>query len=61
MDDLRWIKIESWHIVKSEFTSRGGIDMAETLCGLRAEGVTLDERPGNEASCENCLRIVTKD
>jgi len=61
MDGLKWVQIDSWHIVKTAFESRGGIEMETTLCGLRTSGATHDERKGNEATCENCLRILTKD
>lgn len=54
-----WVRIESWHIVADE--QRDGKD--QTLCGLEPdEGSALvDDFPGNEKTCENCLRINARD
>jgi hypothetical protein len=56
--DVRWVRIRSWHIVRSEFTSRGGLEMATTACGRRVTGETVDDRPGDEKTCETCFRIA---
>ena len=43
----------SWHIVGTP--DRG----PRSQCGHRiVESTIVDERPGNEATCENCLRIA---
>lgn len=61
-----WIKVSSsedgsWHIVE-ETTDDQGFTVLGTLCGLKPRNFDVrSERPGNEASCENCLRILTKD
>lgn len=60
-----WLRIagnDSWHIVDLEAVDDAGFTVIGTLCGLQPRNYDLrDKRPGNEASCENCLRIVTKD
>jgi hypothetical protein len=61
VEDPLWVKIRSWHVVKSQFTSRGGTDMATTLCGRTTSGPTAEEVPSGERTCESCLRILTKD
>jgi hypothetical protein len=59
-----WIRVndnESWHIL-ADATDEAGFTVIGTLCGLRPKIFDVRrERPGNEASCENCLRILTKD
>lgn len=54
--NVRWVRIRSWHIVR--YPGRGfTLEHYTTLCGRVAPGPELDERPGNEATCESCLRI----
>jgi hypothetical protein len=65
MEAKQWIKIasesESWHIVK-DTVDEAGFTVIGTLCGLKPRNFDVrNERPGHEASCENCLRIYTKD
>lgn len=50
-----WIRSsESWHIVKP--TEDPGV---LTFCGLTfGDGVPVDDRTGNEKTCENCFRIA---
>jgi hypothetical protein len=66
MEHFKWFEIDSWHILREIQTLPTGMDMENTewavsLCGLKADAIVVDERPGNEATCENCLRIATKD
>lgn len=65
-----YVRIRSWHLIESRFTSRGGIDMVETYCGrgpiaisARSSGPTVHvvyptapELPLDDKSCESCLR-----
>ena len=55
MANVMWFKIRSWHIA-SGLVSRANHPKA--LCGKwgRPENL-IDERPGNEKTCETCLRI----
>lgn len=53
--DPQWVKIRSWHVLLT-WTRVPGVAM--TRCGRRATGVAVDERPGNEPTCESCLRII---
>jgi hypothetical protein len=59
-----WVQIvgnDSWHIAKED-TDEGDFRIIGTLCGLKPRNFDLRrDRPGNEATCENCLRILTKD
>lgn len=65
----QWFEIDSWHILREiEVLPTGVGNEAEpvewsvALCGLKsANALVVNQRPGNEASCENCLRIATKD
>lgn len=57
MDDPVWVKIVAWHAVK---TPTRMPSTYVTRCGRTATGPTLDIRPGREASCETCLRLLTK-
>lgn len=56
MTDVSWAQARSrrsWHIV-----ARSSRDSFKGICGKLLDRETLrDERPGNEATCENCLRI----
>jgi hypothetical protein len=49
-----FIKIRSWHEVRNPTRVP---DTYVTLCGRRASGPTLAEFPGDEKTCETCLRI----
>jgi hypothetical protein len=59
----QWLKSagnDSWHIVDPE--SVASLMVVSTLCGLTPRNYDLrGNRPGNEASCENCLRIEVGD
>lgn len=54
--DVSWVKVRSWHVLD---TPTRMPDVYVTRCGRRAQGPVLDERPGNERTCETCLRIVS--
>jgi hypothetical protein len=54
MANVRWVKIRSFHIV---LTPTRVPDTFATLCGRRAAGPEVDDRPGSERTCETCLRI----
>jgi hypothetical protein len=64
---VKWFQIDSWHILREVQVLATGedsedVEWAVALCGFKsADAELLSERPGNEASCENCLRIHTKD
>jgi hypothetical protein len=53
--DVTWVRIRSWHVVK---TPTRVPNRYVTRCGRSAFGPDLDERPGNEATCETCLRLA---
>jgi hypothetical protein len=60
--DMRWVEIDSWHIVKETRTD-GNQWFVEMLCGLERiwDQTFLDRLPGgSERSCENCLKIHTR-
>jgi hypothetical protein len=61
----QWMRIydnESWHLRGASALDDAGLRVVATMCGLKPRHYDLrNERPGNEASCENCLRILTKD
>lgn len=65
MPERQWMRInanESWHLVEPHAVDEAGFTVVGTLCGLKPRYYDLrNERPGNEASCESCLRILTKD
>jgi hypothetical protein len=69
MEQLQWFEIDSWHILREIQMLNTGmgddveeVEWAVSLCGLKsANAVPTTDRPGNEATCENCLRILTKD
>ena len=56
MADVRWFKIISWHV----FTGVSRANRPIARCGLtgNASAEILDDRPGNQKTCENCLRLV---
>lgn len=57
--NVRWFRIVSWHIA-SGLVSRAS--HPKSLCGRWADGpeslVLHEDRPGNERTCESCLRIA---
>jgi hypothetical protein len=55
---MGYIKIVSWHIVRNWTRVPG---RAETRCGRTADGQTTDSLPGDEKSCESCLRYARQD
>lgn len=59
-EDVQWVQVRpglSWHVFRT-FTRM--VDGARAVCGQ--PGVTAsslrDDRPGNEKTCERCLRIA---
>ena len=60
--DIRWVKIDAWHIIEDTWLPRGGANyLVKTKCGLERmwDGTFLDRLPGGkETSCENCLRSL---
>lgn len=55
-DDVFWVRIRSWHIVRTFTRVQGG---AITACGRSVRGADfVDQRPANERSCESCYRIA---
>jgi hypothetical protein len=61
---MQWVEIESWHLIESYSISEQGIPTVRTRCGLeqRSSAPFLDRLPGGkEKSCENCLKLVTRD
>lgn len=59
---MQWIKIDSWHIIKTTWIQSGGTWWVSTLCGLKRpwDQTSLDSLPGgSEKSCENCLIVAT--
>lgn len=61
----KWLQIlgnDSWHILGPDAEDDSGFTVLATFCGLKPRHFDLrTERPGNEATCENCLRIVMND
>ena len=62
--DIKWFKVESWHILKDSGISVGGSDWyAKSLCGVIQrpwDQAVLDRLPGgSEKSCENCLIVLS--
>lgn len=53
----RWSKIASWHAVSQQ-------DGTKTLCGRSLNrtqaGNVVAELPGDEKSCESCLRAIVR-
>ena len=46
--DLKWVKLESWHILVEQ----------RTLCGLDIDDADeVRDDLGAEKSCENCFRL----
>jgi len=63
-EDIRWVEIDSWHLIASTFISRGSRWFVTTRCGLEREWnqTFLDRLPGgSEKSCENCLKYLVGD
>lgn len=53
---MEWIKIRSWHIVRTPLRVP---DRYKTLCG-RSGGGPAKADYGAESTCESCLRINAK-
>ena len=52
-DGTLWIRIVSWHVLATP---------ARTRCGRMVTASTAtNDLPANVKSCENCLRLVTRD
>jgi hypothetical protein len=50
-----WVRIDSWHLLATWTRVPG---RALTLCGRTVQDPpTSAELPGNEKSCETCLRL----
>lgn len=47
---------ESWHL--SDDHTNEDLMIRWALCGKKLVGALLRDRPGNEKSCESCLRIA---
>jgi hypothetical protein len=62
MENVLWIKAsdaaKSWHVL-DEVNSID--EMKVTLCGRETFETPVDDRPGNEKTCEICLRIQVDD
>lgn len=56
--DYDYIKIKSWHIIK---TPTRMFDTYITRCGLKAVGNTANDLPLGEKSCESCFRYTARD
>ena len=55
----KWVRIRSWHIV---LTHTRAFDTYRTLCGRTVTTTdTRDDLPGDEKSCESCLRHVVRE
>lgn len=52
-----WIKISSWHIVRSSTNVEGSY---LTLCGKAAWGSPQPGYLADEKTCESCLRVQAK-
>lgn len=66
MSNIRWVKIAegSWHLIADTWLSRSSIWLVKTRCGLERmwDQTFLDRLPGgDEKSCENCLRLNSRD
>ena len=63
--DVKWVKIRSWHAVRSTISRvpndvvREGLFASTTLCGRIAGPGVVDDLPA-ERSCESCLRIIAR-
>lgn len=57
MTDVQWFFIRSWHVYKK--TNSTGYKIA--VCGRASHGTfdsVVEDRPGDERTCESCLRII---
>ena len=64
MSDMKWVKIDSWHLIESYGLNAQGIPTVVTRCGLsrQSSGDFLDRLPGgSEKSCENCLKLTVRE
>lgn len=55
---MTYVKVQSWHLLKTWSRSPG---VAITLCGRRADDPETRETLSAERSCESCLRISHSD
>jgi hypothetical protein len=63
MIDVRWVKIDSWHLIEKTWIYGTGW-LVQTRCGLTRswDQTFLDRLPGgDEKSCENCLKITVRE
>lgn len=54
MAEILWVQIKSWHVVRFD-------DSSVTACGLEIDPDSdeiVDDYPRQEATCENCFRLV---
>jgi hypothetical protein len=59
-ENTKWVKIDSWHLLKETRLTPNGTWMMKTLCGIDHawDQTFLEALPGgDETSCENCLII----
>jgi len=65
VSDIRWVKIESWHVIEDTWIKPGGsFWLVKTRCGIEKmwDQTFLDRLPGgSEKSCENCLKYLVGD
>lgn len=64
MSDMKWVKIDSWHLIESYGLNAQGIPTVTTRCGLsqQSSGDFIDRLPGgDEKSCENCLKLEIRE
>lgn len=61
---MKWVEIESWHLIEEYGLNAQGIPTVRTKCGLeqRSSAPFLDQLPGGkEKSCENCLKLAIRE
>jgi hypothetical protein len=65
VSDIRWVRIESWHLIEATtLTRETNVWMVTTRCGIVKpwDQTFLDRLPGgDEQSCENCLALLAGD
>jgi len=62
--EMKWVQIDSWHLIAEYGLNAQGIPTVRTRCGLerRSSAPFLDRLPGgSETSCENCLKYLAGD
>jgi len=63
VNEIRWIKIGSWHIIGETWVDQANnTDVVMTLCGYQRmwDGTFATTFPPTEKSCESCLRLAAK-